>query len=245
MIDVYITFDDGRSDNLDAFKIMKDSGIVGTLFVTCDFVENPSNYNCFGNNRVSLKKNDLQSIIAYGNEIASHGFHHQMSTSDFRKSVDYLKSNGLCNGLIGFSVPNSNFSTKELNRFIFENKDFLKYVRIGRNKQCYTISSKIQYCLYHIFGFQWCFDRFNSCNLIYSKELFHVNSTVIKKDTRLSSLIRFIDKYSSLDCSLVLMFHSIVEKPSDPWEWSTSDFEKLCIFLSKHSNINCKKMSSF
>ena len=245
MIDLYITFDDGRFDNLNAAKTMKYYNIVGTFFVTCDFIENSSNYTCFGKNRRSLSKKDLILILNYGNEIASHGFSHKMGILDFRKSYEYLKSNSFCDNTVGFSVPNSNFAKDELDLFVCSNKDILKYVRVGRNQQCYSFSSKIHYFLYHLFGFQFCYNRFNSHNIIFSKKRYHINSLVIKKDTKLSSLIRFINKYSSLNCSLVLMFHSIVDKPFDPWEWSTKDFEQFCKFLSSHPNVACKKMSSF
>lgn len=245
MMDVYITFDDGRADNLEAASIMNNHGIVGTFFVTCDFIENPSKYDCFGRDRKPLTKNDLSVIVGAGHEIASHGCCHIMSILDFRKSVDYLKSNGLCDESVGFSVPNSKFTDEELDKFVRSNKGFLEYVRVGRNRKCYSFFSKASYCLYHIFGFQWCFNFFNRHNIIYLKDRFRINSLVVKKDTKLSSITKFISKYSSLNCSLVLMFHSIVKEPNDPWEWSAKEFERLCVFLSTCPSVDCKKMSSF
>jgi hypothetical protein len=84
----------------------------------------------------------------------------------------------------------------------------------------------------------------NKNNLIYKKDKFKIPSLVIKKDTSFKTLSNFIKKYKNEECSLVLMFHSAVSKPSNPWEWSKDNFEKLCKFISTE-NITCKTLREF
>ena len=63
---VSLTFDDGNADQLAAEQVMKAHGLVGTFFVTTDWVGTPS----------YLTQQDLQTIAADGNEIGGHTVTH-------------------------------------------------------------------------------------------------------------------------------------------------------------------------
>ena len=78
------------------------------------------------------------------------------------------------------------------------------------------------------------FNKFNNSNIqnIESLNKYAINALVVKKDTRLRSLLTFIKKNQhKKDSFVVLMFHSIVDYPTNAWEWKKDDFIELCKFV--------------
>ena len=94
-----------------------------------------------------------------------------------------------------------------------------------------------------MFHQQFFYDTFNKHNIIdiNSIDKFKICSLVIKKDTRIKNLINFIEKYKNKDVCLVLMFHSIVKKPKNKWEYQEKDFEKLVQYLSQNVSVKTLK----
>lgn len=232
-MDIVFSFDDGRIDAFDSSKILAKYHLVGTFHITTGFIDGSFVTNAFGANRMPLSPTMILDMHRLGMEISSHGDSHILDSNDFlvssRKLNDYTHENNI----YGFSVPNSAYNDSALSEFISNTGDMLKYVRVGRNKKCYSFYNKVRYFLYHKFHFFGCFKRFNEFNLIYSVNCFELFSLVVKNDTKIEHIIKFLKGLKDQDCSLIFMFHSIVDKPQDPWEYSLHDFEKLCSFIEK------------
>lgn len=232
------TFDDGRIDSFEASQILKKHGICGSFFITTGFVDGSFKTTAFGDNREPLTREMLLKIKNDGHEIASHGDKHLTNCDDFEISYRKLREWKLCDQKVGFSVPNSKASFDELVSFYNNEKTRISYIRTGRNERCYTFLNKVRYVLFRFFKFQFLFNRFNKPNLIFnSSEPPFFNSVVVKSNIKPKTITNFLEKYSSLDCILVLMFHSVVDKPTNVWEYSEDAFETICEYASQNKNI--------
>lgn len=236
MITVCLSFDDGRIDSYStAFAILSKYGLKASFHIATGFVDGTFKQECFGTGRKSVTIDNLLEMNDAGMDISSHGNNHTMEMSDYYLSVEKLKKWGINKDKYGFSVPNSRYNDKELNSFLIETKDTLNYVRVGRSSKCKTFVNKIMFFLYRHFHWYWCFHYFNKYNIIYKFDRFKIVSLVVKKQTRFKDLSRFINSHKNDNCFLVIMLHSIVEHPSNDWEWCINSFSKLCSFL--HSDI--------
>lgn len=233
---IVLSFDDGRSDAYDAHHILKKHNLLASFHVATGFVDKTFITNNFGIDRKALTIEELIEMDKNGMDISSHGDKHITDNKDFITSINKLKEWGINKNKYGFSVPNSNYTFELLNAFISNNINTLQYIRVGRSKKCYTLISKIQYVLYKLFKLQLSYNYFNKHNLITNINKYCIPSLVIKNYTKAKSLIKFINKYKSTNCTLVIMFHSIVNNPSNQWEWSTSNFTTLCECLSKEKS---------
>lgn len=239
-----LSFDDGRSDAYDAFRVLSAKHLVASFHVCTGFVDGSFVTDSFGFRRQPLSVEQIVAMAASGMDISSHGDKHTMNDADFRVSCDKLSAWIGSREKIGFSVPFSKFSDDELNRFVAANKSALSYVRVGRSQKCYSFFSKVAYVLYHWFHWSCFFDFFNRHNLIFNLDKFRIRSLVIKKDTRVSHLLRFIEKHKDKDCVLVVMLHSIVTDPKGEWDWSLSDFCKLIDYLQVCKGIEVTTLES-
>ena len=229
---ICLSFDDGRDDQyFNAYQILKSHNLVGTFHITTGFIDGSFNEQCFGKDRKPLTIKQLQEMHNSEMEISSHGDKHITDCKDFLTSIEKLKSWGIDKKKYGFSVPNSEFTEEEINSFRDALKDTLSYVRLGRHPKCYTFVNKIRFVLYHKFHFFHAFNLFNKNNLIIPKNDCLFYSLVIRKSTRSKDLIRFIEKHSSEECILVIMFHSVVDVPTNTWEWGKGEFVALCEYL--------------
>ena len=225
---IAFSFDDGRADALDASKILNSYGLVASFHVVTGFIDGTFISDEFGYNRKPLSFSDLNEMKMLGMRISSHGDKHLMDIDDFRNSYRKLKDANLIDDKCGFSIPFSQYNENQLKEFVNNNEDTLSYVRVGRNSKCYTIFSKINYVLYHIFKNQLPYNLFNKYNLMDNIDRYHLYSLVIKKDCKAKNINKFIKKYANKDASLIIMFHSIVDNPKDTWEYSTEEFKSVC-----------------
>ena len=246
LMKICLSFDDGRSDAFEAYKILKKYNLRASFHITTGFIDNSYISDSFGQGRRPLKIDEISEMYKNDMDISSHGDKHVMENNDFL--VSYSKLFNWCkiknnNETIGFSVPNSLYDDNRLSEFVLNNKNKLSYIRVGRHPNCYSIISKMNYVLYHIFHLHLFFRIFNKHNLIKAEDVNRYNlfSLVIKKDTRVRDIIRLIDENKNRDKVLVLMFHSIVEHPMDEWEYSIEDFSKLCEYLRKHVKVKTLK----
>ena len=242
---IVFSFDDGRIDFIDSSKILSKYGLVGTFHITTGFVDGSFETDAFGIGRKALTIQQLQEMDKEGMEISSHGDKHIMDTKDFNESLRKLKEWNLVKNGVGFSIPNSKYSMEELEKFISENKESLLYVRGGRSPKCYTLLSKINYVLYKFLKLQCAYNYFNKYNLNDSLDVDKViYSTVITKNIKSKNLINFINKHKQENKVLVLMFHSVVDNPSNKWEYSKTEFEKICEYVSSCKDIENGTLSS-
>lgn len=236
-MNICLSFDDGRSDSFStAFQLLSVFDLKGSFHIATGFIDGSLVTDAFGLQRQPIAKDDLLLMHNSGMDISSHGDQHQMETRDFSLSVQKLSSWGIQKKKIGFSVPNSSYTQDALNVFVKANGDKLSYVRVGRHPNCYSLRGKLNYVLYHLFHCYRAFRAFNKHNVIFDVNPFSIYSIVIKRDTKLSDLIRFISEYVAADGTVVLMFHSIVGNPKDEWEWREKDFNDLCVFLAENKN---------
>lgn len=233
-MNIVFSFDDGRDDAYNASKILSKYGLTGSFHITTGFIDGSFLTDAFGGKRKPLTVDELVEMVKNKMDISSHGDRHVMDSEDFIVSCGKLSKFCGFTGKVGFSVPNSQYSEDELLSFRNENATKLSYIRVGRSKKCYSLIMKAQYVLYHLFHLQIFFNLFNKNNILKDINKFEINSLVVLSDTRSKNLIKFIEKYKDLNATLVLMFHSIVENPSDKWEYSTKDFEKICDYVSKN-----------
>lgn len=233
---IILSFDDGRYDAYDAYKILFEYKLKASFHITTGFIDESFITDCFGINRKHLSINQLNEMYSNGMDISSHGDKHITNTTDFITSINKFKQWRIIKNKYGFSVPNSNYTEGLLEQFIKDNINYIKYVRVGRSDKCYTLLSKIHYVLYKIFKNQYSYNQFNKHNLIDNINKYKINSLVIKDYVKVKNLINFIDKYKNSDSTLVIMFHSIVDNPINQWEWSTSNFTKLCEYLNKEKS---------
>ena len=68
---------------------------------------------------------------------------------------------------------------------------------------------------------------------------------VIAKHIRSKNIINFINAFKEQNKTLVLMFHSVVEKPTNKWEYSISSFEKICSYLEEQVAIKNIEVGTF
>ncbi len=243
MITVCLSFDDGRIDSYSiAFALLSQCGLKASFHITTGFIDGTFKQECFGLGRKPVTIDNLLEMNGAGMDISSHGNSHIMEKSDYYSSVEKLKKWGIDKDKYGFSVPNSRYNKKELDSFLNETKDTLKYVRVGRSPKCKTFLNKIMFFLYRHFHWYWCFNYFNKNNVIHTFDRFKIVSLVVKKQTRFKDLSRFINSHKNDNCFLVIMLHSIVERPSNDWEWCRNSFSELCSFL--HSDIENIKVAT-
>jgi len=236
-MNIVFSFDDGRDDAYNAYLILKKYKLVGSFHITTGFMDGTFKTDAFGEKRKPIKVEHLLEMSNDGMDISSHGDRHIMDSDDFNVSLEKLEKIGISKQKFGFSVPNSEFTLPQLNFFRDNNIGSLSYIRVGRSKKCYSFLNKVNYFLYHIFHFQYFYNHFNSNNLMDNIDKYFINSLVVLSDTKPVNLIKFIDKYKGTNKTLVLMFHSIVELSSNKWEYSSTDFDKICEFVSR--NCDC------
>ena len=246
MINVIISFDDGRSDQYEAFKVLRKNNLKASFHVTTGFIDQSFETDSFGVDRKPLLLSQLKEMYTCGMDISSHGDMHLMNNSDFCKSYEKLKKWGFNDGKIGFSVPNSDYSDNQLLEFASENEDKLSYIRVGRSPKCYSFISKVAYLLFHISKLQVFYNYFNKYNLLDSFDKNRIYSCVVLKDIKSRNIIQFIEKNKKSSSFYVLMFHSIVDKPRNKWEYSIEEFEKICNYLreAKIKVLTLKDLSS-
>lgn len=233
---ISLAFDDGRNDAYQVFHILLKYVLTASFHITTGFVDKSFITNNFGIGRKPLTIDELIEMHKNGMDISSHGDKHITDNKDFIISINKLKKWGIYKDKYGFSVPNSNYTSEQLDAFTCDNTNTLQYIRVGRSKDCYTLTSIIHYVLYKLFKLQLSYNYFNKHNLINCINKYHIPSLVIKNYTKVKSIIKFINKYKYTNYTLVIMFHSIVDNPSNQWEWSTSNFTSLCEYLAKEKS---------
>lgn len=246
MVSICLSFDDGRMDQfINAFHILSKYDLVGTFHITSGYIDGTFNPDHFIGSPAPMKVENVLEIYESGMEISSHGDMHILEPNDYFRSLQKFNNWGIDVDKCGISIPESSYDEKRLQTFINETKSTLEYVRVGRSKKCYSLINKIRYVLYSLIKCNCCYLKFNQNNVINTIDKNKIVSLVVKKNTGVKNLIRFIEKNKSSNGLIVIMLHSIVEKPSTQWEWSIEQFELLCDFLSNSSEIKVDTLKHF
>lgn len=234
---IFITFDDGRKDNFaNAFLILKKAGLKATFFITTGFIDGTFATSDFGEGRDPLSVKELQTMENAGMEIGCHGDKHITEIRDFDTAFKKLQAWGLINERCSFSLPNSFVDKKLFLDFRKRCGSRITNIRGGRNKECYSLFRKMIFATLRIVKTYPAYSCFNMPNVLDGASK-HCPwpSLVIRKEDKLSLLCRFL-KDMPQGTNIILMFHSIVEKPASTWEWSLPNFKGLCDFLYKNKN---------
>jgi hypothetical protein len=237
-MDVCITFDDGRSDNfVYAVPLLKKYRLTATFFITTGFIDRSFVTDDFGAGREPMEIDQLQNLKKEGFELAAHGDRHIMEAEDYSLCLSKMRSWGLCEDKIGFSVPHTHYQEEELEKFYSDHADSLSYIRLGRNPRCFSFVNKSRYVLYHRLSRQkGLYYHFNEPNVTAPKDRIHLYSAMIKNDVRPSDVFYLLEKNKTGSAPLIFMFHSIIPTVKDMWEWSCRNFEAFCSFLSSDSH---------
>lgn len=239
---VSITFDDGRKDNYtEAFPIMNKNKLTGTIFCTTGFIdktwEKPTDWLSAGE---PIKIEQLLELRKNGWEIALHGDKHTTAIEDLTIAIEKMKSWGLFETKMGFSIPNSAVPREELDDVIHSMLGSeIQYIRSGRRINTKKISARLLFIAYSICKFRWAYNLFNvkNVNRIDSVNDEMIYSVVVRNKDSVNMIEHFIETAPE-NTWIVLMFHSVIDKDnplynSDPWNWSSEKFTTLCKFLSE------------
>ena len=245
MMNIILSFDDGRIDTFsNAFNVIKENNLTASVHITTGFIDGSFITDEFGKNMKPISVDNIKEMFDYGIDISSHGDKHVMESTDFITSKAKINKWTNKNEGVGFSVPNSSATKADIRCFLDSTNPKPFYIRVGRNKKCRSFVNKVRYVLYKLFHTQFLFNGFNKNNLIKIFDPYNIESCVIKRHTKHKHIIRFIKKYSSFDCSLVLMLHSVVKKPSNEWEWGLDEFKLLCNELNRLQKNNLIKVTN-
>ncbi len=240
---IFLSFDDGRIDAYEsAFMILKNNDLPASFHITTGFVDGTYVTDGFGVGRKPVTVDMLREMASTSCDISSHGDKHVAESKDYRISLDKLTEWGLCDGRAGLAVPNSAITDDELKTLIEDNKEQLRYVRVGRSPRCYSFFHKVAFVLYRFTGMQGFFNFFNKPNIESNDNPYKIHSLVVRNSTKARSLIRFIQKNKDKNANLVIMLHSIVNESRDVWEWPASSFEELVIYLSQEQKSGSLKV---
>ena len=243
---VSLTFDDGRKDNLCfANSILNDYKMGATLFCTTGFVdgsfEKPKDWKSAG---VPLSIEDLLTLEANGWEIALHGDQHITSIDDCLKSIKKIESMGIKKEKYGFSVPNSEIPENTFSMFVEKLRSTeLKYIRCGRAIDTSSINSKILFAGYTFVGLQKAYNMFNKPSVIDIGQFdaYNLPSVVIRCEDKPDMVLNFLERLPN-NSWVIFMLHSILPQNAllygtDPWNWSTDNFDCLVNGLSKMNDV--------
>lgn len=240
---ISFSFDDGRGDNLDAFRnILLPMGIPVTLNVTTGYVDGSCPKSCWPSEKNALSIDD---VIMLANdplvEIALHGDQHKNTESDIAagrtKLIQWLEFPE--DQSFGFASPGSGLALE-----IFTSSNsvlFTKHItyhrtslRVQRMRFLRILSRKAARVLHIPVLYKFAYGD----TLMDSATDRIIYSIPVMKDTTYQELRSIIDLAVRKKMALTLMFHSITDdtKAEDNWSWSTDKLTKLCNYLNRKKN---------
>jgi len=237
---VSLSFDDGREDTYRvAYRIMERHGLRGTIHVTTGYVDKTWENGRFNSSAGPVTVQQLEEMKFHGFEISSHGDKHVTEKKDLLESIKKLREWGFVEGQAGFSIPKSQMSEQEVLPFTeFLRENGVAYMRGGRSRKCYSLSSKALYVLYNASRLQKFYDLFNRHNLLARSGENRFNryllpAVVIRGEDNPGMVSKFIENNARGDNWIILMLHGIQNKgdenyEKDQWSWSSDKFEQLC-----------------
>ncbi len=239
---ISLSFDDGREDTYRmAYKIMKKYNLVGTVHVTTGYIDGTWINNSWKSARGPMSIEQLKELLEYGFEISAHGDKHRTAKDDLLTCVNKMHEWGIISNKVGFSIPCSKLADSEKVEFVKYLKAFnIKYMRGGRNKQCYSFLSKVFYFFYNVTKsklFYILFNRFNCIDINnYKVDQYNLPSVIIRYGDKAKTITEFIK--TNKNNWIIFMLHSIQNKDEDtfgkdPWCWDAVEFEKLCSNLKE------------
>lgn len=243
---IVLSFDDGRKDfYTNALPVLQRYGLPATLNIISDYM-GKSNLPCFASgNYECLSWEEAKYCKDNGIEIANHSANHSNTISEIIRGVKEITNQLNITDSLGFASPGSFINAKNIKDYSKRLTSNIKYIRSGNQIRRDGLFYAFLYIAYKYTKSCLLFYFFNKRNIIDLTnkdclEQFYPSITC-NNDNTISQIIRFI-KIIPDGKAVILMFHSILNKTDsgikkDKWYNTVQDFEQLCSFLAKSSNI--------
>lgn len=206
-VTVSIAFDDNKQNQYEyAFPLLKSRGMVGTFYVTTDYIRD------FSLNSAYMSIAELQDLQNHGCEIASHSKTHphfihisdDQIRSECNMSKQVLQSHG-------FQVNNFAYPYGETNDHV--DSIVHNYYRSGRSAYTPPYTMQLPTSQFRLSGA--------------AGETGHGGSTRLMRYKRL----RLVDQVHNAKSWMIIFFHNITPNRSRPFEISTQDFANFLNYL--------------
>lgn len=234
---VSITFDDGRADNYEvAFPIMKQYGLVGTIYCTTGYIDGSWQSTSWKSAGKPVTKEQMRELQEAGWELALHGDKHITDVDDLRNALAKMNEWGFGAKSFGFSMPDSVSKEQKYKDFVetYLGKEVL-YIRKGRKIDTGKLTSKLLFGGYSILGSQAAYNLFNKNNVIETDHIDPENiyTVVVRYEDKPQMITRFLKQLPD-ETWTVLMLHSILPETdplygSDAWNWNKERFDSFCM----------------
>lgn len=244
---VVLSFDDGREDTYtNAWPILKQYGLGGTINVVTDFILHPKRYQEFssGGNR-AMTVEQLAECQQDGMELACHGSTHQNTVEDVLKNITELREMGVSVENIGFASPHSELTLENSAaiRALVE-QGTLSYIRTGIQVRREGLRYAGLTALERRSHSKGLFYRLNRKNILPPAPGTFLRSVAVTRYTTLEQLRYLIDRMADGE-SVILMFHSVLfpGEPgygADTWYWDAGRFDALCDLLAQAKDISVR-----
>lgn len=248
MINVALSFDDGREDNYRiAEEILKPLQIPATFNITTAYILERSKIKPCNNIPLSKRQVVMLSECPLF-EIAGHGYEHHNNTKNLILSVSNLRDWCLSAEITGIASPNSKINKESIKTNLQTYKrNNIRYIRIGDRIETYVFVKKWVRRLNRIFKspklFYWVYKE----TLLEKSDNYILYSIPILKDINIAEIIYLIEKAIYEERSVILMFHSVVKRGEDHhrdrWSWDYDRFLKLCKRLKYYEKQGLLRLS--
>jgi peptidoglycan/xylan/chitin deacetylase (PgdA/CDA1 family) len=206
-VTVSIAFDDNKQNQYDyAFPLLKSRGMVGTFYVTTDYIRDISLNNAY------MSIAELQDLQNYGCEIASHSKTHPhfIHISDDQIRSECSVSKQVLQSL-GFQVNNFAYPYGDTNNHV--DSIVRSYYRSGRSAYAPPYIMELPTSQFRLSGA--------------AGETGNNESAFLMRYKRL----RLVDQVHNGESWMIIFFHSVVPNRSRPFEIGTQDFANFLDYL--------------
>ena len=243
MVNVVLSFDDGRYDNYEAYKnILKPLNIPATFNITAGYILNNIEKNDMPGPHKPMSIQEVSEMNESNIcEIAGHGYTHDNTIKSLIKGVKWQRET-FGYDFVGIASPHSEYDLKKIKEDmkLFRDNNVI-YLRVSNDysklkfikKAIRKINRKIHSGYFYYF--------INKDSICYEKN-FILYSVPVLKNNKLNEVKKFIDIVSKTkkEATVIFMFHSILKEGSmyyeDLFSWDYKDFYDLCLFLNKMRN---------
>lgn len=238
---IVLAFDDGRKDQYtNAYRILKDNGLVGSIFITTGFVDGTLKTDdiFLSAEEGPVNIDEIREMITGGFEIGIHADKHTNEPADIFESKNKLLewcSDVLDTGYkFGFASPSSNICEDNISSLDCI-KDEILYIRSGTQVRRNGIFYSVLYIINTFLHSNVLFYLLNKREInTQNQETPYIKSVTIKSNTKLRNIKYFIKKVPD-DSLVVLLFHSIKTSEYhgyyDTWCFDSKKLESLCQYI--------------
>ncbi len=245
MVNIILSFDDGRHDNYEAYEnIMKPLDIPATFNITSGYIlDNICEEDKPGPHKPMSMEEVRQLNSSCLCEIAGHGFKHDNSIVSLIDGVTWLKQE-FGYKLVGIASPHSEYDLNKLEREmnIFRENN-VAYLRISNDYSKLRFLKKAIRKINKKVHSGWLYYYVNKDSIMQSPN-FLLYSVPVLKNNKLHEIEKFINILSRKNdnSTVIFMFHSILKNDEnyydDLFTWDYNDFNSLCLFLNIMRNNN-------